>query len=220
MHTLAKNQQHNARLIYDFLEKAYPNGTPSVSQLIEDNIINGTQLMEVAVSKVDNIPLCETGDHRDLIDDSDVKTVTVQKITEIKRAVLKDGKRKRYRTVRYCARVRDINKKVGVLRVICWNPFTDNYVYFRIPPDAVYGVKQLNIAFDNETLQPTGMYAQFTVNSFEEVSTKLDTREYLSTLITNIDKNNITSIIDRVITHLNTNVQERFETVKHFKNAI
>jgi hypothetical protein len=218
MHTLAKNAHHNERLIIDFLEKAYPNGVPDIPTLIKDNIINGTQLIELAVSKVDNIPLCENGDHRDLVDDSDVKTVTVQKVTEIKRVTLKTGKTKRYKIVRYCARVRDIDKKVGVLRIISWNPFTEKYNYFRIPPDAIFGVKQLNIAYDKETLEPTGQYKEFVVDSFEDVCTRLSKREFISTLISNVHKDNATQIVERLINYISTNIQERSETVKHLRN--
>lgn len=207
MHTLARNAHHNERLIYDFLEKAYPNRMPSFEELVNDNIINGTQLIELAVSKVDGIPLCENGEHRDLIDDSDVKTVTVQKSIEIARKTLKNGKRRRYKVIRYRAAIRDVHKKIGVLRIICYNPFTENYHYFRVPPNAIFGVRTLSIAFDKDTQKPIGTYAQYEVDSFEKASEKLTEREYIGTVLCNINKENVESSIDKILNLIETKEQ-------------
>ena len=108
MHTLAKNAVHNERLIEDFMKKAYEGREPTITELIRDNIINGTQLIEQAVSRVEGIGLCPVGDHRDLIDDSDVKTTTVQKVTSKVWKVLKDGKKKRYITTSYSCIIQDV----------------------------------------------------------------------------------------------------------------
>lgn len=191
MHTLAKNQHHNTRLIYDFLNKAYPNGTPTFDQLVEDNIINGTQLLELAVSKSGGVAMCPIGYNRDLIDDSDVKTVTVQRSESWKKRVLKGGVKKRYKTISYIARVKRVDKKLGVLRIICWNPFADKYQFFKVPPSAVYGLSNLAISFDSTNFEPLGIYSKYQVDTFEDMANQLSVSERIDTLICNIEKNNI-----------------------------
>jgi len=199
MHTLAKNHHHNTRLCYDFLEKAYPNGIPTFDQLVADNIVNGTQLVEIAISKSGNLDLCPVGYNQDFTDGSDVKTVTVLKDISIKRKVLKSGIRKRYKTTSYVAKISDVDKKIGVLRIVCWNPFAEKYQYFRIPPSAIYGISKLKISFDSTTFEPLGTYKQYQVASFEEVSTPLNKRELIDTVISNVSKENIVSQIDNLI---------------------
>ena len=202
MHTLAKNKGHNTRLITDFIENAYPEGLPSIEQLIEDNIINGTQLIEQAVSKVEGIGLCEIGDHRDLVDDSDVKTTTVGKVTNTIKSVLKDGTRKRYKSTIYTCQIADINKKWGVLRIICWNPFhgTDGkYQFFLVPPSAVFGCKHLRISFDARTFEPSGKYARYEVPDFTGIGKKLSVRDVIDTLVCNVNKENIIEQITKIL---------------------
>lgn len=199
MHTLAKNQHHNTRLIYDFLEKAYPNGIPTFDQLVEDNIINGTQLLELAVSRTGGIDMCPVGYNRDLIDDSDVKTVTVLRAESYKRRVLKSGVKKRYKTISYIARIKRVDKKLGVLRIICWNPFADKYQYFKVPPSAVYGLGNLAISFDSVTFEPIGVYAQYQVKDFDGMASKLTQQEQIDTLICNIDKTNVQEQLSNIV---------------------
>lgn len=203
MHTLAKNAAHNERLIYDFLNKAYPSGTPTFKQLVQDNIINGTQLLELAVSNVEGIPMCPVGYNRDLIDDSDVKTVTVLENTYYKRKTLKSGKKRRYKVTVHVARIQRVDKKFGVLRIICFNPFSGKYHYFKIPPSAVYGLNTLAITFDRDTNLPAGKYAEFEVDSFEGMSSKLSLREQIDTLVCNVNKNNITQQLDEIMDVIN-----------------
>lgn len=193
MHTLAKNQHHNARLINDFINNAYPDGPPTIQQLIDDNIINGTQIVELAVSRKGSLDFCPIGYNQDFLDGSDVKTVTVAKDTSIKRKTLKSGIKRRYKSTCYVAKIADVDKKIGVLRVVCWNPFAEKYQYFRIPPSAVYGISKLKISFDSTTFEPLGIYKQYEVDSFDTVSAKLNKREILDTIISNVSKENIVS---------------------------
>jgi len=199
MHTLAKNADANARLVYDFLEKAYPDGKPDFDTLVRDNIINGTQLLEIAVSQVDDIPMCPVGYNRDLIDDSDVKTVTVREVNAIKKKTLKSGKKRRYKCKSFIAAIKRVDKKFGVLRVICYNPFLDKYHYFLIPPSAVYGSTSIAMTFDKETKEPTGKYAEFVVPNFEELSKTLSLQYQVDTIVCNINKQNITEKIDELV---------------------
>ncbi len=199
MHTLAKNQHHNSRLCYDFLQQAYPNGTPTFEQLVEDNIINGTQLVELAVCRSGGLDFCPVGYNQDFLDGSDVKTVTVLKDVSIKRNVLKSGVKKRYKTTSYVAKIADVDKKIGVLRIVCWNPFAEKYQYFRIPPSAIYGISKLKISFDSTTFEPLGIYKKFEVASFEEVSQKLSKREMIDTIISNVSKENVVTQVDQLI---------------------
>jgi hypothetical protein len=197
MHTLAKNQHHNTRLINFFIKKAYKNGAPTIQQLIDDNIINGTQLAEIAVSRVYGIPMCEIGEHRDLQDDSDVKTITVQ---HTKVPTIKAGKKnKKVMNDIYVAAIKNVNQKIGVLRVICYNPFSDKYHFFKIPASAYYSIKYLKISFNKETQEPLGQYAKFEVENFDEVSTPLTTRELIDTKICSVDRTNITAVIDYIV---------------------
>ena len=191
MHTLAKNQHHNSRLINDFINNAYPDGPPTIQQLIDDNIINGTQIVELAVSKKGGLEFCPIGYNQDYLDGSDVKTVTVSKDTFIKRTTLKSGIKKRYKTTVYTAKIADVDKKIGVLRVVCWNPFAEKYQYFRIPPSAIYGISKLKISFNSTTFEPLGIYKKYEVDSFDAVSKKLNKREILDTIISNVSKENI-----------------------------
>ena len=199
MHTLAKNADANARLVYDFLEKAYPDGKPDFDTLVRDNIINGTQLLEIAVSQVDDIPMCPVGYNRDLIDDSDVKTVTVREVNAIKKKTLKSGKKRRYKCKSFIAAIKRVDKKFGVLRVICYNPFLDKYHYFLIPPSAVYGSTSIAMTFDKETKEPIGKYAEFIVPNFEELSKTLSLQYQVDTIVCNINKQNITQKIDELV---------------------
>lgn len=199
MHTLAKNQHHNTRLCYDFLNNAYPDGIPSFDQLVEDNIINGTQLVELAVSKSGGLNFCPVGYNQDFLDGSDVKTVTVSKDISVKRTTLKNGQKKRYRSTVYVAKIADVDKKIGVLRIVCWNPFAEKYQYFRIPPSAIYGISKLKISFDSKTFDPVGIYKQFEVSSFEQVSNPLTKREMIDTIMSNVSKENVVSQINQLI---------------------
>lgn len=207
MHTLAKNSEHNERLIYDFLKKAYPDKAPSIANLIQDNIINGTQLVELAVSKVSGLKFCPVGYHQDFLDMSDVKTSTIQRQESYKKRVLKDGTKRRYKTITYTITVQDVNKKVGVLRIITWNPFLEKYHYFRIPPSAIFNRSILKITFDNETILPIGKYAQFEVDTFEEVGAPLTTREIVSTIVSNISEATIEEQIDKLLDLIQTKPQ-------------
>lgn len=167
MHTLAKNSEINERLIKFCINKAYGE-QPSIEELTRDNIINGTQLSELAISKRSGIPMCEHGEHRDLIDNSDVKTATVQEAYY--NVKLKSGKKKRH--VRYYAVITNVKSKIGMLRCIVFNPISLKWHFFMIPPSAYLTVQDVKIAFDKETQEAKGMYKQYEVPNFDGVCRK------------------------------------------------
>lgn len=199
MHTLAKNQHHNDRLIEFFMNKAYSEMglEATIKSLITDNIINGTQLAELAISRRSGIPMCPIGEHRDLIDDSDVKTVTVQE--KYFHPTVKGKQNKKIKIPRYQAVVKNAYKKIGTLRVVCYNPNTDKYHYFLIPPSAYYSVQNITIAFEKETQELTGRFKQFEVESFNDVCRTLNAREQIDQLVCNVSKENIVETIDSIM---------------------
>lgn len=150
MVSISRFRHHNERLVKFFLEKAYPGRIPSIDELIQDNVISGTQLSEIAVSNSLGITMDPIGIGKDLQDGSDVKTAMV----------VEDGKWKNH----YLP-IRHIQKKTGNLRIIGWNPFFDSWSYFIIPcPDQ----KSLKITFCPKTGIPSGKYAKYEVSSWEE----------------------------------------------------
>lgn len=178
MHTLAKNSEINERLIRFCLGKAYGQ-RPSIDDLTKDNIINGTQLSELAVSKISGIPLCDNGEHRDLIDNSDVKTATVQESYYTTKLV--SGKKTK--NVRYFGVITNVKSKLGMLRCIVFNPKTSNWHFFLIPPSAYRKVQNVKIAFDKDTQLPKGQYAVYEVENFEAVCRKKNLTEEFDELL-------------------------------------
>lgn len=171
MHTLASNRFHNERLIRFCLEKAYPDGLITVERLIEDNIINGTQVAELAVCKTNgNVEIHPVGIGRDLTDDSDVKTVTVQanqKKTWLKKEKQRTGE---YNiSISHRAQVKDIVNKVGKLRIIAYNPFFEDWKFFVVPKHVYGHLRKLTLTFDKETGEPLGIYKQYQVESWEDM---------------------------------------------------
>jgi hypothetical protein len=168
MHTLQKNSHHNKRLIEFCLQKAYPDGIITIDRLIADNLINGTQVAELAVCRTNGfLDIHPIGIGQDLTDGSDVKTITVQD-EKSKTWIVKNGKRTGEfldRTLRRAC-VNEIKNKIGDLRVICYNPFNDEWKFFIIPNDVFKGMKKISISFDKQTHQPNGLYAKFEVPSW------------------------------------------------------
>jgi len=205
MYTIAKNAEHNQRLIMDFLKMAYPSSEPSISDLINDNIINGSRIVELAVSKVSGLEFSPTGYNQDFIDMSDVKTATLQRHDRIRTRLLANGSKKRYKSTSYTISISDVNKKFGVLRIIAWNRFLNRYHFFRIPPSAVFNKCILKITFDAETITPTGKYAQYEVETFEQVSAPLNSRELVSTITSNISEQTIELQIDKIMSMIKNN---------------
>lgn len=160
MHTLAKNSHHNERLIRFCLERAYPDGLISIERLIKDNLINGTQVAELAVCRTNGlVEIHPVGIGQDLTDGSDVKTVTIQEeITS-----------KTTKAYRHRCQVKDIKNKIGKLRVICYDPFRNDYKYFVIPKENYQNIVKLTISFDKHTGIPKGIYKQFWVQTWEEL---------------------------------------------------
>lgn len=150
MVSISKHKHHNERLVRFFLEKAYPDKIPSIDDLIRDNVISGTQLSEIAVSNATGIEIHSEGIGQDLVDGSDIKTGVV--IDDI-------SNRTRYLPVQH------ISGKTGKLRIIGWNPFHDEWVYFVIPCPRQ---KTLKISFSRETGTPQGKYAKFQIFSWQE----------------------------------------------------
>jgi hypothetical protein len=169
MHQLKKNEHHNERLIRFFIEKAYPNGTPTVEELIQDNIINGTQLSELAISRTSGISMDDVGIGMDLSDGSDVKTTTVgPKPTKTWLKI--DGvKSDKFNiSVRHQAVVTKVKNKIGTLRIVAYNPFTEGWHFFIVPKKVYTHLKQVTITFNKKTGKPMGMYSQYEVQGWEK----------------------------------------------------
>lgn len=170
MHTLAKNTHHNIRLIEFCLQKAYPDGIITVERLINDNLVNGTQVAELAISRSSGIAMDEIGYGMDLKDGSDVKTCTVyahntktwKTQNKVKTGEFKVG-------IEHVARVTKINSKIGTLRVIAYNPFFDQW-WFLIIPNSVYdGLYEVTLRFCMNTGRLIGKYSNYIVDSWEEL---------------------------------------------------
>lgn len=170
MHTLAKNAKINERLIRFFMEKAYPLGEPTIEDLIRDNIINGTQLSEMAVSRTSGIAIHDVGIGQDLVDGSDVKTSTVydhntktwKKKNKVRTGEFRAGTER-------LARITGIQTKIGTLRSIIYNPFSDRWHFLLIPLEVHSGLYECTIRFSKETNEIIGKYAQYEVPSWEAV---------------------------------------------------
>lgn len=150
MENQERYKHHNERLVRFFLEKAY-NDNVTIDQLIDDNILSGTKLAEMAVSNATGIKKDLIGLGMDLKDGSDVKTVTVSFRDNCHRAV-----------------VNKITKKVGMLRIIAYNPNIDWWFYFKIPYRIHKNNSRLSITFDKTTGEPIGKYAKYKIDSWEE----------------------------------------------------
>lgn len=157
---LERDKHHNARLVEFFLEKVYGTASPSVEDLIRDNVISGTHLSELAVSKACGIKMHHIGIGQDLVDKSDIKTCTV-------RSHMKDGKWEIHQT-----QIRDIGCKKGKLRVIVYNPFFDSWFYFIIPYEMHKEQRHIGLSFNCKTGKPSGKWSEFTVSSWEEFCRK------------------------------------------------
>ena len=156
MHTLKKNQNHNTRLIEFCLNYAYPDGNITLQRLIDDNLINGTQVAELAVCRTNgSIDIHPIGIGMDLTDDSDVKTGTVQ-VEQYKST-------KGTTLVRHRVQIKDIVNKIGLLRVIVFNPLTNTWSFFKIPNVEFAAIKRLTISYCQRTGNPIGKYKQFQV---------------------------------------------------------
>lgn len=161
MQNLKKLEHHNKRLIEFCLTKAYPDGIISVERLIEDNLINGPQVAELAVCRTNGfLEIHPIGVGQDLTDGSDVKTITVQE--EIYQG--KKSKLKRHR-----AQIKDVCSKIGTLRTIAYNPFFEKWIYFIIPNQYFSHLKKITISFDQVTGEPKGIYKNFQVQTWEEL---------------------------------------------------
>lgn len=170
MHTLAKNTHHNIRLIEFCLQKAYPDGGITVERLIADNLVNGTQVAELAISRTSGISMDSIGHGMDLVDGSDVKTCTVyghntktwKRKNNIKTGEFTVG-------IEHVARVTGINSKIGTLRVIAYNPFFDVWHYLIIPNKVYDGLYEVTLRFCKITGALIGKYVPYIVNSWEEL---------------------------------------------------
>lgn len=165
MHTLAKNEKHNKRLIEFCLNKAYPDGIITVERLINDNLINGTQVAELAVCRTNGtVDIHPVGIGQDLTDGSDVKTVTLQEEVSFRKV---GDFVKTY--VKHRFQIKDVNHKIGKLRIICYDPFRIKWSYLIIPNEVYRGLKKLTITFDKNSGEIKGKYKQYQVNSWLEL---------------------------------------------------
>lgn len=134
MHTLAKNMHHNKRLVEFCLSKAYPDGVITVERLIDDNLVNGTQVAELAISRTSGIKLDSIGYGKDLEDGSDVKTVTIYSRMKKQWVYKNNQKTEQYKLIEdHRACIRDLNVKIGTLRIILYNPYFDQWKYLLVP---------------------------------------------------------------------------------------
>jgi len=171
MHEQGRFKHHNDRLIKYCLERCYPDGIITVERLIEDNLVNGTQVAEMAVCRTNgNVEMCPVGLGRDLTDDSDVKTITVQE-SKKKTWLKKDKKRTGEFNISYSHRgkIKNVHHKIGKLRVICYNPFHDHWKFFVIPNEVFENIRQLCITFEKETGEPIGIYKKCEVPTWEDM---------------------------------------------------
>lgn len=195
---LEKTAHHNLRLVYHLLPLAYE--TPTLEYLIEDGLIAGSNLAEIAISKRSGIPKCPDGVHRDLLDDTDVKTITVQQ--KYFHPTSKGKQNKKIKLPRFQAVIKNAYKKVGLLRVVCYNPFSGRYHYFMIPASAYYSVNAITIAFDKDTQQPIGRFAAYETPDFDSICRKITFRERVDQLMCNVNESNLTSSIDEICSYL------------------
>lgn len=168
---LQSSKHHNERLIKYCLEKAYPDGIITLERMIEDNLINGTSVAELAVCKTNGtVEMCPIGIGRDLTDDSDVKTITVGQTRS--KTILKKNKiptgEFNY-SYSHSAQIKDVKSKIGKLRVICYNPFTEGWKFFIIPNESYKHLKKIKITFDRLTGETLGIYKQYELETFEEM---------------------------------------------------
>lgn len=192
---LAKTEHHNARLVYHLLPLAYGDN-PTMDDMIADGLIAGSNLAEIAISKRSGIPKCPEGVHRDLMDDTDVKTITVQE--KYFHPTVKGKANKKIKLPRFQAVVKHAYKKIGLLRIVCYNPFSERYHYFMIPASAYYSVKNITIAFDKETQLPIGKFAVYECDNFDDVCRPITLKERIDQLCCNITEENLTSTIDEI----------------------
>mgnify|MGYP000361310682 CR=1 FL=1 len=167
MSTLAKHSHHNRRLVEFCLPIAYPNGV-TVERLIEDNLIAGSQVAELAICRMSNfLTVDSVGIGYDLSDGSDVKTTTVSEYCKF------DKNTGSLMSSRYQCKVHDIGNKSGALRIITFNPFSQLWKFFIVPNSEFAGKKSIYIGFDKITGETIGKWSSFEVEGWEELSKKL-----------------------------------------------
>lgn len=168
MHTLAKNTHHNKRLIDFCLAKAYPDGNITVERLINDNLVNGTQVAELAISKTSGLALDPIGYGQDLEDGTDVKTATIYSRFKKQFYIRKGVKTSEFRKILdHRAVIRELHSKVGNLRVILFNPFFDRWYYLIIP--STHYKKNLEFRTCTKTGNLLGKIKDFEVDSWEKL---------------------------------------------------
>lgn len=168
MHTLAKNTHHNKRLIEFCLHKAYPDGKITVEKLIEDNLVNSTQVAELAISRTSGIPLDEIGYGQDLKDGSDVKTATIYSRIKKQWFYKNNQRTDQYKEITdHRAVIRDLNSKIGNLRVILYNPFFEKWYYLIIPVNCYKNNLELRTCIYSGKL--LGRVREFEVDSWEKL---------------------------------------------------
>ena len=168
MNVLSKNQHHNKRLVEFCLGKAYPDGNITIDRLISDNLINGAQVAELAISKTSGIKLDPIGIGMDLQDGSDVKTMTIYSRIKKQFYIKNKIKTDKYREIidhRAC--IKDLHSKIGSLRVILYNPFFNKWYYLIIPNNEF--TKTLEIRTDVLTGNILGKMAKYEVDTWDKL---------------------------------------------------
>jgi hypothetical protein len=165
MSTLAKHSHHNRRLVEFCLPIAYPDGKITIERLIDDNLITGSQVAELAICRMSEIlKIDSVGIGCDLSDGSDVKTTTVSEYCKF------DKESGNVVSSRYQCKVHDIGNKTGTLRIITFNPFSNLWKFFIVPNSEFAGKKSIYIGFDKETGETIGKWSTFEVGDWKELS--------------------------------------------------
>jgi hypothetical protein len=144
-------QLQNERLVRFLFDKVY-SVEPTLEQLIKDDVISGTRLSELAISKATGIEFDPIGIGRDLIDGSDIKTGKVSVFASS-------------RGVRHACSVRRVNTKLGMLRIIVHNSFFGFWHFFKIPSDAYNNNVWIPYSMTNG--YPEGKYAEYRIETWE-----------------------------------------------------
>jgi hypothetical protein len=114
-----------------FFDELWPIAYPEqpvdhqLKQLMMDGVISVEILLEVAISRMGNLPRLST-QHQDFIDHSDAKKTSVRMHGGVHSGV----------NVHYGAPIGRVHTKRGYLRVMCYERQQDRFYYFLIPPSA------------------------------------------------------------------------------------
>ena len=119
----------------------YPKSTlKTMQKAINDGLLQRERLVELAISRVSNIPL-DSKKGMDLADGSDVKTsISLARRTHLDKANYMNS-----------IKVTSLHAKVGDLRIVGYNKILDKFHYFYVPHDAYQGITRVEIVLEQFT---------------------------------------------------------------------